>query len=51
LSAAINRTSSDSQDPCLTDAAKRDAERSRFNSAPDAPPKQTGSITYIFVAQ
>ncbi|MDR2036778.1 MAG: hypothetical protein LBQ60_02525 [Bacteroidales bacterium] len=51
LSAEINKSKSDSQDPCLTEAAKRDAERSRFNNSSSAPNKQQGSITYIFFAQ
>ncbi|MDR2848155.1 MAG: hypothetical protein LBV39_03520 [Bacteroidales bacterium] len=51
IQAEINKTLSDSQDPCLADAAKRDAERSRFNEAPSAPAQQQGSITYNFVAQ
>ncbi len=49
LSADINKSKSDSEDPCLTEAAKRDAERSRFNEA--AAAKQSGSITYIFIPQ
>jgi hypothetical protein len=51
LQAEVNRLLSDLSDPCLTDAAKRDAERSRFNDSPAAPAKQYGTITYIFVAQ
>ncbi len=51
LSAEINKSKSDSEDPCLTEAAKRDAERSRFNDSPGAAAKQAGSITYIFMAQ
>ncbi|MDR1673416.1 MAG: hypothetical protein LBS09_08185 [Bacteroidales bacterium] len=50
LTAEINPAAS-SQDPCLTEAAKNAAGRSRFNDSPSAPPKQRGSITYIFVAQ
>jgi hypothetical protein len=49
LTAEINKSKSDSEDPCIIDAAKRDAERSRFNQSSLA--KQQGSITYIFQAQ
>ena len=47
--AEINKSRSDSEDRCLTDAAKRDAERSRFNESTLA--RQQGSITYIFQPQ
>ncbi|MDR0814928.1 MAG: hypothetical protein LBN37_04150 [Bacteroidales bacterium] len=50
IQAEVNKALSDS-DPCLIDAAKRDAERSRFNESPSSPVKQQGSITYSFVAQ
>ncbi len=49
LSADINRSKSASEDPCLVEAAKNAAERSRFNESSTA--KQSGSITYIFIAQ
>lgn len=49
LTAEINKSKSDSDDPCLVEAARRDAERSRFNQATLA--RQQGSITYIFQAQ
>ena len=49
LTAEINKSKSNSEDPCLVDAAKRDAERSRFDQSPLA--RQQGSITYIFQAQ
>ncbi|MDR0714156.1 MAG: hypothetical protein LBF89_07865 [Bacteroidales bacterium] len=51
LQAEVNKQLSDLSDPCLVDAAKRDAERSRFNDSPAAPAKQHGTITYLFVAQ
>jgi hypothetical protein len=51
ITAGINKAGSDSEDPCLLEAAKRDAERSRFNASESAPEKQRGSITYIFIAQ
>ncbi len=51
ISAEINKNKSESQDLCLIEAAKRDAERSRFNDSSSAPAKQQGSITYIFIAQ
>ena len=49
LTAEINKSKSDSDDPCIVEEAKRNAERSRFNESPKA--KQQGSITYIFQAQ
>jgi len=49
LTAEINKSKSSSEDPCHVDAAKRDAERSRFDQSPLA--RQQGSITYIFQAQ
>jgi hypothetical protein len=36
---------------CLADAAKSAAIKTRFNSDYDAPVRQTGSITYQFIAQ
>ncbi|MDR3093808.1 MAG: hypothetical protein LBU62_04095 [Bacteroidales bacterium] len=50
IQAEVNKALSDA-DPCLIDAAKRDAERSRFSESSSAPAKQQGSITYSFVAQ
>jgi len=47
--AEINKSKSDAEDPCIVDAAKRDAERSRFNAS--SQERQRGSITYIFQAQ
>jgi hypothetical protein len=49
LAAEINKSKSDSEDPCIVEAAKRDAERSRFNTS--SLQRQQGSITYIFQAQ
>ena len=49
LTAEINRSKSDSEDSCLTETARRYAERSRFNESPQA--RQQGSITYIFQPQ
>jgi len=49
LVAEINKSKSDSEDSCIVDAAKKDAERSRFNTA--SQERQKGSITYIFQAQ
>ena len=51
ISAEINPSKSDSEDPCLVEAAKRDAQRSRFDKSPINAAKQQGGITYIFVAQ
>jgi len=47
--AEINKSRSDSEDSCLVDAAKRDAERSRFDQSQLA--RQQGTITYIFQPQ
>ncbi|MDR1154074.1 MAG: hypothetical protein LBL04_05135 [Bacteroidales bacterium] len=49
IAAEINKSKSDSENPCIVEAAVRDAERSRFNESSLA--KQQGSITYIFQAQ
>ena len=49
ISTAINKSRSDSEDPCLCREAIRDAERSRFNAAAQA--QQKGSIIYIFQPQ
>ena len=49
LTAEINKSKSSSEDSCLVEAAKRDAERSRFDQSSLA--RQQGSITYIFQAQ
>ena len=49
ISAQINRGRSNSGDPCLVNAAKSAAERSRFNRSSVA--QQQGSITYVFQAQ
>ncbi len=49
--AVIDKSSSDNDD-CLFDAAQDAATRSRFNADfKNAPNKQKGSITYLFVAQ
>jgi len=49
LTAGINKTKSNSDDPCLIESAKNYAERSRFDQSSIA--RQQGSITYIFQAQ
>ena len=49
ISTEINSSRSNSADPCLIDAAKSYAERSRFNESPLA--RQQGTITYIFQPQ
>ena len=49
MTTEIDRFESNSEDPCLIEEAKRDAERSRFNESTKA--RQEGSITYIFKAQ
>ena len=45
----INKSKSNSNDPCIVQDAIRYAERSRFNTSTQA--RQQGSITYIFQAQ
>ena len=47
--AEINKSKSNSEDPCHIEEAIRVAERSRFDQSPLA--RQQGSITYIFLAQ
>lgn len=50
LSASVDKTVS-SSDHCMTTAAVEAAMTSRFNLNAEAPAKQTGSITYMFVPQ
>ena len=38
-------------DKCLINAAITAAKNSRFSAKPDGPGKQTGDITYLFIAQ
>lgn len=40
-----------SQDHCLREYAVKAAKRSRFTASHQAPPKQSGSIVYRFIAQ
>ena len=49
LSAEVNKSKSNSEDPCHVEEAKRNAERSRFDQSQIA--RQQGSITYIFQPQ
>ena len=49
VTAAIDRGRSNSEDPCLVDAAIQNAERSRFDRSTNA--QQRGSITYVFQPQ
>ena len=49
IEAKINTSQSNSNDPCLVQAAQRDAERSRFDRSSLA--RQNGTITYIFQSQ
>jgi len=49
VSADIDKIKSNSDASCLVEAAKRDAERSRFNESTTT--RQQGSITYIFLPQ
>ncbi|MCD7962459.1 MAG: energy transducer TonB [Rikenellaceae bacterium] len=40
-----------SSDPCLVEMASKAAARTRFNVSSDAPERQNGTITYIFIPQ
>jgi hypothetical protein len=51
LSAQINKSESQITEECLMEVATRTALTSRFNEKADAPEKQQGRITYIFIAQ
>jgi hypothetical protein len=48
---AINRSGTDTKDPCFLDAAKEAARRTRFNFSTAATTFQQGYIIYHFVAQ
>ena len=50
-SAKIIESESTTSDPCLTETAKNTALISVFTSDLNAPKSQTGTLTYIFVAQ
>lgn len=47
----INKSGTDTQDPCFIDAAKDAAQRTRFNFSTTATALQQGYIIYHFVAQ
>lgn len=51
ISASVDNAKSQITDECLIEAAKRAALTARFNEKAGAPDKQTGYITYIFIAQ
>lgn len=51
VSLDVNRAESQITDECLVDAAIKSAEVIRFDEKPDAPAKQEGTITFIFIAQ
>lgn len=51
LNARVNTDESTTTEPCLLKTAVEYALMSLFNNSPDAPLRQTGSITYHFVAQ
>lgn len=51
VSAVVNRTLSNTEEPCFVDAARSEAEKSRFNADSKAPDRQSGTITYLFEAQ
>jgi hypothetical protein len=51
ISASINRAQSQISEDCITEAANNAALTTRFNEKTDAPAKQPGTITFIFVAQ
>lgn len=47
----INRAESVITEDCVLESAERAIRSTRFNEKADAPLKQTGNVTYIFVAQ
>jgi hypothetical protein len=47
----INRAQSNIPDECILETAERAARSTRFNSISSGPLKQSGTLTYIFVAQ
>jgi hypothetical protein len=47
----INKSGTDTSDPCFLDAAKEAASRTRFNFSTTAAQLQLGYIIYHFVAQ
>ena len=51
ISAQINKAESQIAEECLIEVANRTALTSRFNEKADAPEKESGRITYIFIAQ
>ena len=51
VSAVVNKALSDTEEPCFVDAARSEAEKSRFNADSKAPERQAGTITYLFEAQ
>lgn len=51
LSAKILAGESSTKDPCLLETAVNYAMVSRFNRSPDAPARQSGTLTFHFVAQ
>jgi hypothetical protein len=50
ISALISENKS-TQDACLLEEAYRSAITAQFNADSNAPPKQLGTITYVFLAQ
>jgi hypothetical protein len=51
VSSKIDRESTNTQDPCLLEAALSAANQTKFNNSYDADRLQKGSITYIFIPQ
>lgn len=51
ISSQIDKDASRDSDPCLEKAAIQAAQRSRFNKSIEAPPRQAGTITYVFLPQ
>jgi hypothetical protein len=51
VSATIDKSKSQITDECLIEAAKRAALTAHFNEKSNAPEKQNGYITYLFIAQ
>jgi TonB family protein len=48
---AVIAENKSTQDECLQEEAYRSATTARFNSDPNSPAKQLGTITYVFLAQ
>jgi hypothetical protein len=47
----VNKAQSEIPDECILETAINAARSTRFNVKKDAPPKQQGTLTYVFIAQ